>query len=234
MKSYIQILMNKALFLKDPEQTELGKKIVKFSIHLILKYGFESFTFKKLAFEIGTTEASVYRYFENKHNLLVYLNAWYWSWLEYQIGYQTNNISDPIIKLKKVITLLVKIGREDENTSNTYENLLHQIVITEGSKAYLTKQVTEDNRQHFFKPYKDLIALIGNMITEINSEYPYPKSLGSTLFEMAHYQYFFMKNLPSLTDFNKNKQEEEQIIAYLNHLIFSSIQNGQVNIEGEQ
>ena len=60
----IQIAVDEKLFLKDPNSSELGKKIVKHSIELIDKIGFESFTFKKLALEIGATEPSVYRYFE--------------------------------------------------------------------------------------------------------------------------------------------------------------------------
>ncbi len=88
----LHIVMNEALFLRNPEQSELGKNIINHSTRLIFKNGFEAFTFKKLAEEIGTTEASIYRYFENKHKLLLYLSAWYWGWLEFQIGFQTNNI----------------------------------------------------------------------------------------------------------------------------------------------
>ena len=156
--------MNEALFLRNPEQSELGQNIIQYSIQLINKNGFEAFTFKKLAEVIGTTEAGIYRYFENKHNLLVYLTAWYWGWVEFQINYQTNNITDPTVKLKKVIKLLATTVVDDEQTGYIDESLLHQIVISEGSKAYLTKQVGEDNKHHFFKPYKDLCAVIGSLI----------------------------------------------------------------------
>ena len=54
--------VNEAVYLRDPEASELGKLIIKHSIDLIYNLGFESFTFKKLAVEMGTTEASVYRY----------------------------------------------------------------------------------------------------------------------------------------------------------------------------
>lgn len=101
MKLEVQIKMNASLYLRDPEQSELGKNIIKFSIELIHKQGFEAFTFKKLAEAIGTTEAGVYRYFENKHKLLVYIISWYWGWLEFQIGYQTKNVTNPVSKLKK-------------------------------------------------------------------------------------------------------------------------------------
>lgn len=222
MKLQLQIQMNEALFLRNPEGSELGKNILKHSIQLIHKSGFEAFTFKKLAEDIGTTEAGIYRYFENKHKLLVYLTAWYWGWLEFQISFHTNNIDDPQIKLKRVIKLLATAVDDDEQTNYINESLLHQIVIAEGSKAYLTKQVGADNEQQFFKPYKDLCAVVGNIITECSPEYKYPKSLASTIIEMAHFQNFFMNNLPSLTDFSERKEETE-IISFLNDLVFSSL-----------
>lgn len=226
MKLQLQIKMNEALFLRNPESSELGKNILKHSIQLIYKSGFESFTFKKLAEVIGTTEAGIYRYFENKHKLLVYLTAWYWGWLEYQISFHTNNIKDPEVRLKKVIKLLAMAVEDDENTSYVNESLLHQIIIAEGSKAYLTKQVAADNEQQFFKPYKDLCAVIGNIMSECSPKYKYPKSLASTLIEMAHFQNFFKNHLPSLTDF-ANDKEETQIISFLNDLVFSSLKKSQ-------
>jgi AcrR family transcriptional regulator len=222
MKLQLQIKMNEALFIRNPESSELGKNILKHSVKLIHKAGFESFNFKKLAEDIGTTEAGIYRYFENKHNLLVYLTAWYWGWIEFQISFQTNNITDPMVKLKKIIALLTTADTGHEQTSEINENLLHQIIIAEGSKAYLTKQVGEDNKQHFFKPYKELCAVIGDIITACNPSYKYPKTLASTIIEIAHFQNFFMNNLPSLTDFDKTKNESE-IIDFLNDLIAKSL-----------
>jgi AcrR family transcriptional regulator len=223
MKLQLHIKMNEALFLRNPENSELGKNILKHSVQLIYKTGFEAFTFKKLAEDIGTTEAGIYRYFENKHKLLVYLTAWYWAWLEFQISFHTNNMNDPAEKLKRIIKLLATTVEDDEKTSYINESLLYQIIIAEGSKAYLTKQVGEDNKQQFFKPYKDLCAVIGAIILECCPTYKYPKSLASTIIEMAHFQNFFMNNLPSLTDFGKNKEESE-IIAFLNDLVFTSLE----------
>ena len=214
--------INEGLFLRNPEGTDLGKNIIKHSIQLIYKNGIEGFTFKKLAEDIGTTEAGIYRYFENKHKLLIYLTSWYWSWVEFQISFHTDNIKDPIEKLKRIITLLAATVEDDEQSGYVNESLLHQIVIAEGSKAYLTKQVEDDNKQQFFKPYKDLCAVIGNIILECSPQYKYPKSLASTIIEIAHFQNFFMNNLPSLTDFGKTKRDSE-IIEYLNDLVFSSI-----------
>ncbi len=218
----LQIKMNEKLFIKDPQQTELGKKIVLHSVQLIHDEGFEAFTFKKLAQSIGTTEAGIYRYFENKHRILIYITAWYWSWLEYQVTFHLNNISDPVVRLKKTITLLATPIDDSITTTYVNESILHQIIITEGIKAYLTKKVSIDNKDHLFKPYKDLCAKIGNIILECNPDYLYPKSLSSTIIEIAHLQSFFMHNLPSLTDFG-NEKNEANIILFLESLVFSSL-----------
>lgn len=154
MELALHIKMNEKLFLRDPELTELGKKIIQHSIILINNSGFESFNFKKLAEEIHSTEAGIYRYFENKHKLLMYITAWYWSWLEYRVMVHTLNIADPLVKLKVVIKLLATNVEDDISTSYVNESILHQIIISEGSKAYLTKHVSEDNKDHFLSPIK--------------------------------------------------------------------------------
>jgi hypothetical protein len=222
MELQLQIKMNEKLFIKNPEATELGKKIILHSVQLINEDGFEAFTFKKLAKAVGTTEAGIYRYFENKHRLLMYITAWYWSWVEYQVTFQTHNITDPVVKLKKTIVLLATPIDDNVTTSYVNEKMLHQIIITEGSKAYLTKKVSEDNKDHLFKPYKDLCAKIGDIILECKPDYRYPKSLSSTIIEMAHLQNFFMNHLPSLTDFGEEKNDAA-VILFLESLVFSSL-----------
>ncbi len=222
MDIQLQIRMNEKLYLRNPEQSALGKKIILHAILLIHKNGFESFTFKKLAEEIGSTEAGVYRYFENKHRLLIYITAWYWNWLEFRVALYANPIKDPKEKLKKVIQLLATAVSDDVRTSYVNESILHQIIIAEGSKTYLTKHVTEDNKDQFFKPYKDLCAKIGTIILACNPKYKYPKSLASTIIEMAHFQNFFMHHLPALTDFGSRK-DESMIVAFLEDLVFTSL-----------
>jgi AcrR family transcriptional regulator len=217
--------MNDKLFLRDPESTELGKKIVRQSILLINQMGFEDFTFKKLANAIQTTEAGVYRYFENKHRLLVYLITWYWNLLEFQVMFQINNLTDPERKIKKVVELLSTELPTESGVADVDARALYQVVIAESNKVYLTKEVTADNQAHFFKPYKDLCARIAGLISEFNPTYPFPHSLASTLVEMAHIQYFFMHNLPSLTDFGHQK-DPASLRAFLETLVFSNIREG--------
>lgn len=214
--------MNEGLFLRNPEDTELGRKILKYSVELIYSLGFESFTFKKLAEVIGSTEAGIYRYFENKHKLLIYITAWYFGWISFQIHFQTNNIRHPKVKLQKIIHLLAAPIEDDQQTSYIDESLLHPVIVAEGSKAYLTKQVAENNKSEFFQPYKDLCTLIGSVILEYNPNYRFPKSLASTIVEIAHFQNFFMHNISSLTDFSKRNQESE-IVEFLEDLVFASL-----------
>ena len=111
---------------------------------------------------------------------------------------------------------------DDDSTIYVNESLLHQIIIAEGSKAYLTKHVSDDNKDRLFKPYKDLCSVIAKIILEYNSEYTHPRSLASTIIEMSHLQVFFMQHLPSLTDFGASKNEQ-LVVDYIEYLVFKSI-----------
>lgn len=214
--------MNENLFLKDPQQSEVGKKILTQSVVLIRDLGFEAFTFKKLAEHIKTTEATVYRYFENKHRLLVYIVAWYWHWLDYQVMFDTHNITDNEQNIRKVIDVLTwQVGEKHLVNGINMEDL-HAIIKTESSKVYLTKHVSEDNQAKIFKPYKDLCERISNLFLKHNPNYLYPRSLASTVLEMAHLQDFFMFNLPSLTDFS-GTNNLKNVRDFLISLVFSSL-----------
>lgn len=223
MELDIRIKMNEKLFLRNPEESVLGKKIVKNGLLLINKIGFEEFTFKKLSIEISTTEATIYRYFENKHRLLIYLINWYWSYIEYKVVFQTNNITNPEKKLKTIIRLLVENAADKElNSDFISEKDAYQLIMWEGSKSYLTRNVSKDNNDRLFKPYKDLCERIASIITEHNPKYKFPHSMASTLLEMAHAQKFFMQNLPSLTDFLKD-EDDKKIILFFESLLFNSL-----------
>lgn len=217
----IQIKVVEQVYLKDPESSKLGKKIITHGILLIDKLGLEDFTFKKLAEAIGSTEASVYRYFENKHKLLIYLTAWYWSWIEYQVLFSTNNIPTAIEKIEIAVKVLSKPVRFDPTFLHINEEALYRVVISESAKAYLTKAVDSDNKEGFFVSYKRLCNLIANLITTINPGYKYPHSLISTVIEATHNQRFFSEHLPRLTDIEQGKEEE--IIEFLMDLIRKTI-----------
>jgi Bacterial regulatory proteins, tetR family len=221
----IQVKVNENLYLRNPELSELGKNILNNGIRMVDQMGLEEFTFKKLAIQLHTNESSIYRYFESKHRLLLYYFEWYWRWMEYQLSYHTHNIKDPLEKIDifiRVITLKHEnMGLEGEDMN---KEALHRIVVKEASKTYLTKHVSEDNQKQFFKPYKDFNGRIASIIREYNPTYKYSRSLSSTIIEMAHYQHFFMYNLPSLTDFGDSKDETE-MMNFLKELVLSCKKN---------
>lgn len=226
MNWQLQIQMNEKLFLRDPAKSDLGHRIVQHGAIMMERMGYEEFTFKKLATEINTNESSVYRYFENKHRLLLYLVGWYWRWMEYLVAVHTNNLKTPEEKVDVIIRILM-LQVNGELTLDGLEiekRILHQLVIKESSKVYLTNHVEEDNKNLFFKPYKDLTARIAEIFQALNPNYKYTRSLTSTVIEMAHYQYFFMKNLPSLTDFGQLKDERE-VYHYLKELVLAALKS---------
>ncbi|ARS37960.1 TetR/AcrR family transcriptional regulator [Pontibacter actiniarum] len=223
----ITLSLNHKSYLREPEGTELGRKIISESIKLIDELGFEQFTFKKLAAEIGSTEASVYRYFENKHKLLVYLVSWYWAWVDYRVSYEINNLQDPRERLRRVIDVISNTGQNDPATAHIDEEALHRIVIAEASKVYLTKDVDADNKEGYFLEYKRLCRHIADIVAELNPNYPYPHAIVSTMLEAAHQQVFFAEHLPSLTDMHGHQQPEAATCAFLKHLIFSAIDHSQ-------
>jgi AcrR family transcriptional regulator len=200
MEFQLKFAVNDKIFIRDPEGTETGKQIVKTSIDLIYELGFEQFTFKKLAAEIGSTEATVYRYFENKHRILLYIMNWYWSYLEFLVDFKLQNISDKKQRLKLIVDLLTHELPESTSKLDYNKKFLNKIVISESSKSYLVKDVSEINKNAAFKPYKDLCARIADVIKAYSPKYKYPRSLSTTLIEASHQQQYFSEYLPRLTD----------------------------------
>jgi hypothetical protein len=99
---------------------------------------------------------------------------------------------------------------------------LHQIVITESSKAYLVKDVAEINKEQLFKPYKDLCKVIANLIQQYKPTYKFPHSLSSSLIEMANHHQFFAQNMPRLTDCdgeNKNLTTADYLDDLVNKVL---------------
>lgn len=226
MEYSVQVRMNEKLFLRDPEQSDLGRRIIRQGILLINELGFEETTFRKLADRLGTKEASIYRYFENKHRLLVYLVDWYWQWLDFQVLFETNNLPDAREKLERVLLVLLQTNASTPATPDDIDvRALHDIVICEASKVYLTRHVTEDNRQQLFKPFKDLTARIASLILEYRPDYPYARSQASSIIETAHYQSFFMRYLPSLTDFGGSNRTDT-LLQFLRHQLFATLDMG--------
>ncbi|WP_062055434.1 TetR/AcrR family transcriptional regulator [Aquimarina longa] len=217
---HIHITINPELYTKNPESSDLGKKIVHMSIEMINDLGFESFTFRKLGVAIGSNESSIYRYFESKHALLVYLINWYWSWIEYKLVFATTNVTSANDKLKTAINLLTQEVKEDNSFTFINEVLLNKIIISESAKAYYTKDVDEENKRGFYKTYKRVVQRVSDIVLEINPKFEFPHMLISTVIEGAHHQRYFSKHLPALTDFEKGKNN---IVRFYTDLVQKTI-----------
>ena len=198
--SNFKIQINDKIYVKDPETSDLGRKILEQSIILIDEMGFDNFTFKKLGERIGSNESSIYRYFENKHKLLVYLSSWYWSWMEYKLVFATANISNTAEKLKKAITIVTEKVIDDDNTTYINEAILNKIIIAEFTKTLHTKEIDTENKEGFFLIYKRVISRIILIVNEVNPEYPFAKSLVSSIVEGSLHQYFLKEHLKTITD----------------------------------
>lgn len=198
--SNLKISVPEKIYSKDPESSKLGKRIIENSILLIDKIGFDAFTFKKLGVEIGSNESSIYRYFENKHKLLLYLSSWYWAWLECQLVLETYSISEPKKKLKKALKVVTRTTQQDSMFTHINEVVLNRIIINENSKSFLTKEVDEENKEGYFIIYKRVVLRLKDMILEYNSEYEYASSLASTVVEGTLHQHFLKDHFLSITD----------------------------------
>ena len=218
---HINISIESSFYCKDPESTELGKKIVQVGIELMDQLGYEAFTFKKLGVEINSNESSIYRYFESKHAFLVYLVNWYWSWIEYKLVFATANIVSAEERLKKSIELLTEEVREDSSFTFINEVLLCKIINTESSKAYYTIDVDKENEKGFYKTYKRVVQRVCDFVLEVNPQFKYPHMLISTIIEGAHHQNYFSKHLPALTDVEEGKNNIVEFYLKLTKSVLS-------------
>ena len=216
----IQIHVNEHIYLRNPLETSLGKNIIRGSVVMIDELGFEDFTFKKLSQSIQTTEASIYRYFENKHKLLTYLTAWHWGMMLHRLYFSIANLKTAEEKLERAILLITDPVYEDTDAFQINEAKLYHLIVKESSKSYLTRMVDEENKAGFFQPYKNFVGEVSKLILEINPAYAYPHMLVSTCIEGVYHQRYFASHLPSLTDKANNA---DTIQLFYKDLIFKAI-----------
>ncbi|AMC12049.1 TetR family transcriptional regulator [Lutibacter profundi] len=217
----IQINVSSDTFIRDPNSSELGRRIIFNGINLIDELGFESFTFKKLGEKIGSPESSIYRYFESKHMLLVYLTNWYWSWIEYKLVFSTINLSSSKEKLEKAIKILTETIKTDDLFSYVNETTLDRIIMNEGGKVYHIKDVDKENKKGYFKVYMQVVQRVSEIVLELNPKYKFSHMLISTIIEGAYQQRFFAEHIPALTDIDK--KNEKTITEFYTKLVFNAI-----------
>jgi AcrR family transcriptional regulator len=217
----LNISVSAKLYNKNPEETDLGKRILSKSIELMEEMGYEHVTFKKIGLSLESTEASVYRYFQNKHQLLAYLINWYWGWLEVKMAQEFMMLNSAEDKLKRAVELLVLPMDEDERIPHIDEGTLQRLVVAEYPKIYLTKEVDAENEEGYFLGYKRICDTLGSLALQINPDYKYPHSLFSTVISAAQSQQFFTEHLPRLSDAATGRKA---IIEFLTEMTLNSIQ----------
>lgn len=212
----IKFVINDKLYNKDPESSELGKSIIMHSIELIDELGYEQFTFKKLGEVIKSNESSIYRYFDSKHNLLIYLCSWYWLWLDYQIMVSLMNSYSIDEKLKSILRHIVEVCPDNKITAHINETKLQNIVIAEFHKTFMTKAVEEENKMGFYLVYKNIVYRLIKIIVEINPDYQYAESLASTVVQGSLHQHFLRLHLKTITNF---KNDDEMVQFYYDLIV---------------
>lgn len=211
---------NAAYFKKDPDSSELGRKLVAEGLSLMQDIGFDAFTFRKLAEKLHTTEASVYRYFENKHHLLLYYISIYWMWLEHQISFGTNYI-DPALKLNRAIELITNPERSNWSVQDLRFDHMQHLLISEWGKVYYTQQIDNEYQSGLFTEYKQFCKRLSTIIKDSFPTYAFPNALVTTMMNTLFAQGFYAHHLPSLTEL---KQDDVQLTQFI-----KSIVNGALN-----
>ncbi len=199
----MHIRVNQGIFYKDPMSSKLGRSLLTEGVTMIDTLGLELFTFKKLADLLKTTESSVYRYFKNKHFMLLYLINWYWGWTEQQLLAQVEKTGDPEERLRQALEIFIRKPSPEYVTGPApfFDVLtLERVVIAESAKGFLTKEIEEEYGEGFFTPYRRLCTHLAEILLAINTTYPYPSTLSSTIMEGIVHQKFLSRHMPALTE----------------------------------
>lgn len=221
----IRFNVNPELYLKDPESSEIGKRLLMQAINIIDLVGFERLTFRELAKKAETTESTVYRYFENKHMLILYLGNWYWSWLSYQLNMGLTNMQSGKAKLKKAIEILCRQAESDNLIEHIDLVKLAHLIHLESGKIFRVKDVDKENKQGYYIPFKLLHETVIDIILEVDKDFPLANSLAATIIQGLHHQFFLSEHFPSLSSMKNPEKEIETYFYELSMALISRKQN---------
>ncbi|MGV9013679.1 MAG: TetR/AcrR family transcriptional regulator [Flavobacteriales bacterium] len=198
--AHYHLVPEPSLHLRDPAASAIGGRILSEGLALMNDIGLEAFTFKKLTEHAGCTEATIYKYFPNKQRLLQYYFQLYWMWLDTHCQQEGRSLADPWARVQGDIRALCGLWSKDAMAAQLDPVDLRALVLVEGSKSFLHRNVDEDNKLKLFKPYKDLCAHIASELKACDHKCKFPRSFATTLIEMAHSLEFAMVHLPALTE----------------------------------
>ena len=111
------------------------------------------FTYNKLDEKIKFAEASVYKYFENKYLLVLFLVNWYW--VTYLINFNSININDYRNKLRIIIHSFVSASKDNASLVYVNNSKFYNNAISEGGKTYHNKNLDHENSKVFLVVIKN-------------------------------------------------------------------------------
>jgi AcrR family transcriptional regulator len=211
---------SKNLFVKDPLSSVLGQKLLKESARMLGEDGFDAFTLKKLAQNLQTTESSVYRYFDNKHRLLVYQINLYWGWLNQQVDLKCCQAGlSGKEALEKAFEIMCFPEAHSWPSDGVSFECMHKILTHQSVKAYFSEHVDHENQDGAHRALKSLVKQMSEWLKEGSPDFEFPKSLISTLLASVMIQPFYAEHLPSLTELPApnptNSQTAQQTFRYV-------------------
>ncbi len=220
LSTHISIVLDQRLYLKDPQSSTIGLEIVRQSVDMIATSGLDHFTFKKLAQVLKSTESTIYRYFQNKHQLAMYLASWHWSHLEWRIAFATANIQDPQQRLEKALLEISTWVKDNPRTKYLDESKLQRLVLTEGFKAFVPVELSKSDKEGYLSAYSFLCARLSDIIQSAIKHCAQPKALAVMIIESVHHQMYLQLHLPQLSEIKMKDTEMVQFIT--THLLKST------------
>lgn len=154
-----------ALYVKDPLSSPVGMQILASAVPMIQSAGLEGLTFKKLAFEMKSTEATIYRYFSNKQQLLMYSMSIYAAALQMRLMLTTSNITQPQDKLRAAIKSLLEVPRRDGTLEGMRMIHLHAIWCAEMPKHMDGSLAENSQRKAWYQDITDLVARLKDVMS---------------------------------------------------------------------
>lgn len=207
--AHYQLIPDPTLHLRDPGTSVVGERILSEGLALMNELGLEVFTFKKLAERAECTEATIYKYFPNKQRLLQYYFQLYWMWLDTHCQQEGRLLPDAWERLQGDIRSLCGLWSKDAMAAQLDPVDLRALVIVEGSKSFLHRNVDEDNKLKLFQPYKDLCSHLSAELKACDRKCKHPRTFATTLIEMAHSLEFAMEHLPALTELSAGRSHKK-------------------------
>lgn len=208
------VQLDKALYAKDPAVSDIGKDILHHSVILLAEEGLEAFTFKKLAQAMASTETTIYRYFHNKHQLMMYLCSWYWSHQEWKLVFATANISEPKVLVERAVEVL--ISRPSASKMQVMnEELLQRVVCAEFGKVFDIHTKHIEDFEGYFAAYHNLCERISAIILLMDKNNKHSMAWAQTIIEASQRQLFFHYYRKKMSDCAKDENTIKQFILSL-------------------